>query len=32
MAFDGFVINQRVGDCRDMGKIADLYTEMLLLD
>lgn len=30
MAFDGFVINQRVGDCRDMGKVADLYTDMLL--
>ncbi|KMM85582.1 DNA-binding transcriptional regulator, AcrR family [Pseudomonas taetrolens] len=32
MAFDGFVINQRVGDCRDMEKIADLFTDMLLPD
>lgn len=30
MAFDGFVINQRMGDYRDMEKIADLMTDMLL--
>lgn len=32
MAFDGFVINQRVGDCRDMEQIADLFSDMLLPD
>ncbi|MGV2290446.1 TetR/AcrR family transcriptional regulator [Trinickia sp. YCB016] len=30
MAFDGFVINQRIGDLRDIEKIADLMTDMLL--
>lgn len=32
MAFDGFVINQRMGDYRDMERIADLMTDMLLLE
>ncbi|WP_309546293.1 TetR/AcrR family transcriptional regulator [Paraburkholderia sp. BL27I4N3] len=30
MAFDGFVINQRIGDLRDVEKIADVMTDMLL--
>jgi len=30
MAFDGFVINQRIGDLRDIEKIANLMTDMLL--
>ena len=30
MAFDGFVINQRIGDLRDVEKIADLFADMLL--
>lgn len=30
MAFDGFVINQRIGDLRDVEKIADLITDLLL--
>lgn len=30
MAFDGFVINQRIGDLRDIEAIADLMTDLLL--
>ena len=30
MAFDGFVINQRIGDLRDIERIADLFVDMLL--
>jgi AcrR family transcriptional regulator len=30
MAFDGFVINQRIGDVRDIETIADLMTDLLL--
>jgi AcrR family transcriptional regulator len=30
MAFDGFVINRRIGDLRDIEKIADLMTDLLL--
>jgi AcrR family transcriptional regulator len=30
MAFDGFVINQRIGDLRDIEAIADLMTNLLL--
>jgi AcrR family transcriptional regulator len=30
MAFDGFAINQRIGDLRDMEATADLITDMLL--
>ncbi|MGU7768629.1 TetR/AcrR family transcriptional regulator [Burkholderia sp. MR1-5-21] len=32
MAFDGFVVNQRIGDVRDVGRIADLMTDLLLGD
>lgn len=30
MAFDGFVINQHLGDLRDMGSIADIMTNLLM--
>jgi len=30
MAFDGFVVNQRIGDLRDVERIADLFVDMLL--
>jgi AcrR family transcriptional regulator len=30
MAFDGFVINNRIGDVRDIERIADIMTDMLL--
>jgi len=30
MAFDGFVINQRIGDLRDIARIAELMTDLLL--
>jgi AcrR family transcriptional regulator len=30
MAFDGFAINRRVGDVRDIGRIADLFAHLLL--
>ena len=30
MAFDGFVVNQRIGDLRDVEKIAELFVDMLL--
>lgn len=30
MAFDGFVINQRIGDLRDIDRIASLTTTLLL--
>jgi AcrR family transcriptional regulator len=30
MAFDGFAINQRIGDIRDIEAIADMMTELLL--
>lgn len=30
MAFDGFVINQRIGDMRNVEAIADLMTDLLL--
>jgi AcrR family transcriptional regulator len=32
MAFDGFAINRRIGDLRDLDAIADLFAEMLLGD
>ena len=30
MAFDGFVINQRIGDVRNISAVADLMTDLLL--
>jgi AcrR family transcriptional regulator len=30
MAFDGFVINQHLGDLRDIGSIADIMTNLLM--
>lgn len=30
MAFDGFVINRRINDVRDMNEIADMMTNLLL--
>lgn len=30
MAFDGFAINRRIGDVRDIGRIADLFARTLL--
>ena len=30
MAFDGFVINQRIGDVRNIPAVADLMTDLLL--
>jgi hypothetical protein len=30
MAFDGFAINQRIGDLRDIEAIADIMTDLLL--
>lgn len=30
MAFDGFVINRRINDVRDMNKIAEMMTNLLL--
>lgn len=30
MAFDGFVINRRINDVRDMNEIAEMMTELLL--
>jgi AcrR family transcriptional regulator len=30
MAFDGFVVNQRIGDVRDIDRIAELMTDLLL--
>jgi AcrR family transcriptional regulator len=32
MAFDGFAINRRIGDVRDLETIADLFAELLLGD
>ncbi len=32
MAFDGFAINRRIGDLRDLEAIADLFAELLLGD
>lgn len=31
MAFDGFVINRRIGDIRDIEKVADLMADLLQL-
>jgi len=30
MAFDGFAINQRLGDVRDTGGVVDLICDLLL--
>lgn len=32
MAFDGFVINRRIGDIRDIEKVADLMADLLQLE
>lgn len=32
MAFDGFVVNQRIGDVHEIGSIADLMTDLLLAE
>ena len=32
MAFDGFVINRRIGDIRDIERIADLMADLLQLE
>ena len=32
MAFDGFVVNHRMGDVRDIGNVADLMTALLLAE
>ncbi len=32
MAFDGFVINRRIGDVRDIEKIADLMADLLQVE
>ena len=30
MAYDGFVVNRHLGDLRDLDRLADLMTDMML--